>query len=226
MVETFLGLPLLPRFKMFSWKFLHDALPLSSTVCPKGLPVNPVLIFCHSDLETVSHLFRDCPFISPLWEQGPLTLDGRLLQAKPFNEWFTNLMSDFQRSKNFGGLVSFVSFLWAIWLMRNQCIFRQAVWSPSMTFHLSADWVARVTQAGVFQNQLSSSYRIRSPPLESFMSLRLSGGPTDPLDHCLLFDGAWNCHDNSAGAGCIFREIHSDRVLGGSARAGRTMPGL
>ncbi|XP_021734037.1 uncharacterized protein LOC110700742 [Chenopodium quinoa] len=224
--KSFWGLPLLPRFKLFCWKLLHDALPLLATLFSKGLPVDPVCTFCCLDLETTSHLFRDCPFIRILWNSTLLSLNGTLPESTSFTEWVVSVVSYFRRSKDLVSLTSFVSLLWAIWIVRNGCVFRQAIWSPSLFHHLSQDWTDRVVQAQEFHRHLTSLARSSPNPCQELVPLCLQGKLSDPLDHCLVFYGAWLSHDNCTGTGWIVRGVTSDTILGGGARVCRVSNAL
>ncbi|XP_056698203.1 uncharacterized protein [Spinacia oleracea] len=65
--KHFWGLRIHPKFKIFVWKLLHNALPVAALLFDRGLPVDPKCSFCYSSLESVAHLFRDCPCLSVWW---------------------------------------------------------------------------------------------------------------------------------------------------------------
>ncbi|XP_021773596.1 uncharacterized protein LOC110737563 [Chenopodium quinoa] len=188
--KRFWGLPILPKFKMLGWKLLHNALPLCSVLRDRGLLVNSMRVFCNQH-GTISHLFCDCSFSAHLLVCGPMGFDRHLLSAKPSDIWFANLVSGFTASSNWEGLTTLFSLLWAVWLTRNHIIFNQATCSPASVLQLAAAWVDRDFR--------SRAVNLRRPiPLisPSLQIACLRGDPSDDLDVCLMFDGAWLAVDN------------------------------
>ncbi|XP_021750207.1 uncharacterized protein LOC110715895 [Chenopodium quinoa] len=217
--KHFWGLPLLPKLQCFCWKLLHNALPLSGTLQLRGIPIDPTCVFCYQERETTDHLFRDCSITSHLWASAPIAFSSPLLHEKPFTDWFVDTISELRSFQNWDGLVSFVSFCWAVWIARNHKIFRQAVLSPGVIFHLMQDWISRSVLAQGFRSLVRS---LRNSSLTSSVasnSCYIQGDFSSTFDVCLLFDGAWNAQNLSAGAGWIFREVFSDSALGGGSRA-------
>ncbi|XP_021743210.1 uncharacterized protein LOC110709306 [Chenopodium quinoa] len=126
------------RWKIFGWKLLYDALPLASILNSRGLPVDPVCAFCHMDVESVSHTFRDCPAICTIWLSGALDIQWDLMQFPPFSIWFSRTISLFSSSRNWKDIASLFALLWAIWISRNHLRFRKAVWSPGSIVGLAS----------------------------------------------------------------------------------------
>lgn len=93
--RRFWALPILPKWKIFGWKLLRDALPLATILHARGLPIDPVCAFCHVDVESVSHTFRDCPVIRSLWLSGVLGIQWDLMQFPSFGVWFLCTISFF-----------------------------------------------------------------------------------------------------------------------------------
>ncbi|XP_021764437.1 uncharacterized protein LOC110729043 [Chenopodium quinoa] len=220
--KQFWGLSMLPKLKKFIWKLLHDALPLTTILHQRGMPVSPVCVFCHQNCESVSHLFRDCELVSDLLVHGPLGFSRNSLLDKSFGPWFIDTITNFRVVKNWHGLAFFVSFMWAVWISRNHKVFRHAVVSPTLILHVAAEWVSRGEEA-LAVSEIRHSAHTPSFPLGICW---LQGSESDALDCCLLFDGAWNASDNTAGIGWIFRDIRSDLVLGGGLRATRAASAL
>ncbi|XP_021774657.1 uncharacterized protein LOC110738567 [Chenopodium quinoa] len=101
--RKFWALPILPRWKIFGWKLLHDALPLATTLHARGLPIDPVYAFCYVDVEYVSHTFRDCPVICSLWLSGALGIQWDLMQFPSFGVWFSCIISHFSSLRELEG---------------------------------------------------------------------------------------------------------------------------
>ncbi|XP_021734176.1 uncharacterized protein LOC110700902 [Chenopodium quinoa] len=201
-------------------------MPLLATLYSRGVPVNPICVFYREAPESTSHLFRDCSFVRHLLTCSFPSWDGTSLSGRPFELWFSDLITEFRLLKQWRGLRSFLCLLWAIWLSRNQFIFRHALYSPTTIFAIADEWVSRGDQAGLFSIQLFSDHqgRVHSIVPRSITCLR--GISTDSIQVCLILDGAWTVADCSAGAGWIFRRMDSDEILGGGSRACRVASAL
>ncbi|XP_021757463.1 uncharacterized protein LOC110722503 [Chenopodium quinoa] len=222
--KHFWRLPLLPKLQCFCWKLLHNALPLSGNLQRRGISIDPTCVFCYQERETSDHLFRDCSFTSYLWACAPITFSPSILHGKPFNDWFVDTVSKLRSSRNWDVLASFVSFCWAVWIARNHKIFRQAVLSPGVIFHLMQDWISRSVLAQGFRSLVREFRSLVCSLGNSSLTTSVASDScylqgSSAFDVCLLFDGAWSSKNLNAGAGWIFREVFSDSVLGGGSRA-------
>ncbi|XP_062145914.1 uncharacterized protein LOC133853906 [Alnus glutinosa] len=52
--------------KMFTWRACHNILPTRSNQ-KKGIALDPLCLFCQTELETVRHVLWDCPSTSDVW---------------------------------------------------------------------------------------------------------------------------------------------------------------
>ncbi|XP_021754765.1 uncharacterized protein LOC110720069 [Chenopodium quinoa] len=216
--KAFWDLPLLPKLQLFCWKLLHNPLPLNGVLQQRGIPVETTCVLCLGYHESVDHLFRDCSFVSDIWMSVPLFSSLVVRWDVHFSVWFVELIFQLRQNKLWDTLISVVSFFWAIWIARNHKVFRHAVISPTVILHIMQDWVSRSSAAEDFRASLTgvASGSIRQPVLSSCY---LMGTSDSSADVYLLIDGAYNSHDNTAGAGWIFRPPHSDIVRGGGSRA-------
>ncbi|XP_021721367.1 uncharacterized protein LOC110688926 [Chenopodium quinoa] len=82
------------------------------------------------------------------------------------------------------------------------------------------DWISRGLAVQDFKafRQISTTgtYSNQRP---SWLPLCLQGSSDAIYEICLVVDGAYDAHDNSAGAGWVFRAAGSDTVIGGGTRA-------
>jgi hypothetical protein len=53
--------------KMFTWRACHNILPTWSNLQKKGIALDPLCLFCQTELETVRHVLWDCPSASDVW---------------------------------------------------------------------------------------------------------------------------------------------------------------
>ncbi|XP_021737182.1 uncharacterized protein LOC110703699 [Chenopodium quinoa] len=222
--KVFWKLPILPKLQCFCWKFLHNALPLFGTLQAHGIPVDSTYVLCHNNQETVDHLFRDCSFINSLWSANSFLQSLMVRGDKPFSVWFVDKVLSLRRSKSWEALMVLISFLWAIWIARNHKIFRQAVISPAFIFLTMQDWTSRGlasqdNKSSSLVPSIGSRSRVMPDTKSSCFSCCFQGSGDSSFGICLVFDGAFNAHDNAAGAGWVFRRPSSDVVIGGGSRA-------
>ncbi|XP_021746666.1 uncharacterized protein LOC110712511 [Chenopodium quinoa] len=209
--------PLLPKWKMFAWKIIHNALPSALLLARKGLPVESKCGFCHQEVETLSHLFRDCPFTWSLWEGQPCGSTLNISQDQSFEEWFPEVLSKFIHDKDWLMLDHFFSLLWALWLTRNSLRFRSTVYSPESILELASSWVDRCSEARSFRYDITLEF---PPGFSGTMSSAvLRGNASDACTVSLTFDGAWSSDSHNAGTGWVFLDLVSDGHLGGGAQA-------
>ncbi|XP_021727903.1 uncharacterized protein LOC110695016 [Chenopodium quinoa] len=202
---------------MFAWKIIHNALPSASLLARKGLPVDSRCGLCHQDVETLSHLFQDCPFTWSLWEDQPCGSTLNMSQDQSFEEWFPEVLFKFLHDKDRLMLDRFLSLLWALWLTRNSMRFRSVVYSPDSIIDLASSWVDRCSEARSFRYDITPAF----PPGFScpMSSTVLRGIASDVYTVSLTFDGAWKSESHNAGTGWVFLDVASNVPLGGGAQA-------
>lgn len=117
--KKFWGLLILPKWKIFVWKILHNGLPTAVVLVLKGVPVNATCGFCHQHPETISHIFQHCEFTGLVRSSHHLEVIRTLALDRDFSTWFADLISSFVATKNWHGLDEILAFFWAMWLTRN-----------------------------------------------------------------------------------------------------------
>lgn len=78
---------------------------------------------CHVVLETILHLFRDCPKVVPIWRLVLVRAPAPSFFSQDLCHWFA---SNLQVARGTGAVVqphTFVTVLWAVWRMRNKVVF-------------------------------------------------------------------------------------------------------
>ncbi|XP_021728774.1 uncharacterized protein LOC110695857 [Chenopodium quinoa] len=167
----------------------NNALPTSALLNLKGLPIDPSCIFCNHASESMGHLFQ---------------------------LWFVELLTRFTDSKDWVQMDSFFGLCLEIWLTRNNVRFRSGVYSPQSILDLASSWKSRSREAreldyGIFSFPPGFSAR----PSIYFLCSSMQ----EDYDVVLLFDGAWDRADLTAGAGWCFRGLTSPGYIAGGARA-------
>ncbi|XP_021738808.1 uncharacterized protein LOC110705275 [Chenopodium quinoa] len=148
--RKFWALPILPRWKIFGWKLVHDALPLATILNSRGLTNDPVCEFFHADVKSVSHTFRDCPAICSLWLYRALGIQWDLMQFPSFSIWFSdwvirNMQAlDWKRFTRSSRSVSLEARHDVKWL----CLRGLPYISPTACLMVDGDWDCSTYRAG------------------------------------------------------------------------------
>jgi hypothetical protein len=57
------------KLRYFQFKILHRYLAVNKLLAQIGIKKSDLCVFCHNNVESIQHLFWDCPEITPLWDQ-------------------------------------------------------------------------------------------------------------------------------------------------------------
>lgn len=107
---------------------LNRALALASNLRKRNIQICSNCCLCNKYEETEDHLFRDCQVASYIWGYVPFGIRVHIDSIIPIND----LMKLFWKIN--GNYITriryFVATIWAIWLHRNNVIFRSVDISP------------------------------------------------------------------------------------------------
>ncbi|XP_074302353.1 uncharacterized protein LOC141633871 [Silene latifolia] len=120
-------LPIINKWKLFLWKLLSNSLPCGEEAQSRNLQWTVYCSVCNSQasIESLTHLFRDCPSASRIWAGSPLGLRSNVGSSVTIQQWIVNWLTYFRRFPNSTSSISFfVSTLWHIWCFRNKLIFQ------------------------------------------------------------------------------------------------------
>lgn len=137
-----------PKLRVFLWQICHKGLSVRGELIKRGMSMDPCCPLCQNDIETLEHLFFDCPSTASLWNYAnshnwisnwnPVGLDkcckGILCEAV----------------KNCDPLTvhKIVYALWSIWKGRNGVVFKNEIFNPIQALirakSSSAEWRARL----------------------------------------------------------------------------------
>jgi len=53
---------------LFLWQLCHNALPVKGVLLKRGFNVDPTCPLCLDDIESSTHLFKDCMVTQKVWE--------------------------------------------------------------------------------------------------------------------------------------------------------------
>ncbi|XP_056691641.1 uncharacterized protein [Spinacia oleracea] len=216
--KQFWGLKILPRFKIFVWKLMHNALPVAGLLHNRGIPLDPQCSFCHSFVESVAHLFRNCPLISAWWSISSLASLCALPLPSSFSSWCASIISRVLVLPP-PVLGAFLVGLWSCWIVRNDIRFRESSFSMAALDAVFGKWSVRLADVVSFRSPLSSH---RPGPILNvghplFFSRHHSSSLSPVI--CLVVDGEWVLGSNQAGVAWVFKDARSLVALGGGAQA-------
>ncbi|GLT47960.1 hypothetical protein SLA2020_216110 [Shorea laevis] len=122
-----LWIPSIPsKVSAFIWQTLQDKIATKWNLFRRGILNNNQLKCCFCDgQEDTNHLFLHCNFASKIWNLCLQWWGIASITAKEILEAFKQQFSLFkERSTTEGWITLWCSVLWAIWLARNEMIFR------------------------------------------------------------------------------------------------------
>lgn len=117
---------ILPKWKLFIWKILHNGIATKVDLDRRGIHVSLFCDLCDNQEEDAQHIFRFCGIAKQSWRGEVLSLHLEYNDSMSFKEWFMFYIRQFhsQDGKNSHRTVYFISTLWALWLVRRNRVFR------------------------------------------------------------------------------------------------------
>ena len=106
------------------WNIFHDAFPIRTILCQRGLQIPSLSPFCHEGKEIISHFFLYCDFTRAVWLRSELSINASEFQQQPLKQWLQNCILSKQimiEDKMHFMQVVFTT-LWTLWLHQNQLI--------------------------------------------------------------------------------------------------------
>ncbi|KAL8470589.1 hypothetical protein ACS0TY_033223 [Phlomoides rotata] len=234
-----------PRVRWSSWIWRHFIPPYRSTLIWRAiwgkLPTTDWLrqfgiqgptgcFLCHSDSESLDHIFAHCSFTRSLLCRVTALFDLTLYCDIGFLDVFLQAIR-FRFSKQLGHLVAFISTLWSIWHARNKAVFDDI--QPSIQCCM-AFIVASIKETDqVALGHFSGSVR----ELLILGRLGLFGCPAPPTSSMVIrwrppqagwykvnVDGSAPVSPGPLFAGAIFRNLRGFFVAGFSKSVGWCFP--
>ena len=112
-----------PRIHVM-WNIFHDAFPIRTILCQRGLQIPSLSPFCHEGEEIISHFFLYCNFAKAVWLRSELSINAYDFQQQPPKQWLQNCILSKQimieDKMHFMQLV--FTTLWTLWLHQFQLI--------------------------------------------------------------------------------------------------------
>lgn len=92
-MEKIWKLNLTPKVILFTWKLLHNFLPLGHELKRRGYKVEGKCAFGCNAIEDRDHLFISCPFSRRIWQGSSVGIKPDLIPHNSFDEWIKFLLS-------------------------------------------------------------------------------------------------------------------------------------
>ncbi|CAL1377510.1 unnamed protein product [Linum trigynum] len=109
-----------PKLRVFVWQVLHRILPTTEALREKKVDVVPRCPVCWEALETLEHMFLECPVARALWDHSRLAHLGEDLPRHTFPLFLKKLLAVVHSPAL---VMSVVAVLWRIWRSRNWVVF-------------------------------------------------------------------------------------------------------
>lgn len=136
------------KCKFFTWLLLQNRIWTADRLLQRGWPNEYFCPLCVRNLETVSHLFTECPFSRDLWTRVSTWAAYPIIAPSAWTtdeiqSWFLGLTE----ATNASGLRSLIILvIWTIWRERNARIFRGTRTTAGRLFEMLRDeaglWLA------------------------------------------------------------------------------------
>ncbi|XP_024634454.1 uncharacterized protein [Medicago truncatula] len=127
------------------WRLAKNILPNRHNQQRKGIVLDTSCPLCHSEAETVEHLFMNCNlsklalFASPLRSHAPFNMDLHSYLL----DWLSCAVKDDSQL--------FCTILWKLWYARNQAVFNGATTDPVNLAHTAIQFIQEFNAANVKQ---------------------------------------------------------------------------
>ena len=201
-----------PKLKLFIWKIKHGALPVGDRLETRHILSNSKCTHC-DNVETISHLFFQCPYAQKVWELVPFS-GG--FTPRPLNnfdvEWKILLQATTLPPTDLGKGPLGPWILWAIWSSRNQKLFQKTNFSAQET----------ITKAIVDAKELSEAQAKIIPETQRKNSTRSRG----EFEVIFRSDAAWKEELQAAGLAWSFYGSQNERFSSHSRSIARVISSL
>ena len=119
------------------WRTLQGVLPTAANLRSRMVPVQQLCPVCANERETSPHLLIRCSFARECWSLTSMPIPG---QFEVFSAWLSKMLD--QRSTE--EMCIAIMMCWAIWLNRNNIVWRNICCNPSQLVHFAtkklAEW--------------------------------------------------------------------------------------
>ena len=100
------------KIKVFIWKCINGALPVTEAIFKRTTLGDPVCKDCGEEPEKVKHTLLQCPLALAIWKVAPLTWEGAKDQVGNFQRWWSRITEARKRQDGRSHLGLTTKILW------------------------------------------------------------------------------------------------------------------
>ncbi|KAM6564221.1 hypothetical protein CsatB_024219 [Cannabis sativa] len=197
--KSFWQLKLPPKVKIFSWKAIHNALPVAAELFKKKSLTSASCSLCLNAWESVGHALFSCKHARHVWKIAGFTFNNKAAVSMNIEDFLFQISESYTKSE----LETIFCTMWSIWSDRNNVIHGKSPQQPTV---ISA-------KAQNFLNNYKSTQQLSlpaglSPPATPSISKAWS--PPPPTCLKLNVDAAFDEACNKIGFGAIIRDSNGN----------------
>jgi len=115
-------LDLMPKLKIFLRQLCHAWLPIKATLSKRGVDIDPLSHFRHSEIEGQNHLFLHCPISQECWTLAVAHnwIDSSFVSRQQYSI-LQSLCA--RNTTSTAKIERVVALFWSIWKTRNNMVF-------------------------------------------------------------------------------------------------------
>ncbi|XP_056698409.1 uncharacterized protein [Spinacia oleracea] len=202
-----------PKWKVFVWKLMHNALATKDNLRRRGMGGDNVCVLCEHDMESTSHLLREYTVAAHVWRSSSLGVSTITNTHLHFRDWIKNFLNFLWKEDGRTSIrvITFVTILWSIWLHRNSVIFRHSNRNPALILRMAHQFGEQWMNTTPIRNKMKTT-RTRDSLIQhdgegKHVILKGVGNDHEAI---LVTDGAWKMHKKKkfpvAAAGWVLRK--------------------
>ena len=125
-----------PKCKFFLWLLLQDRLWTAARLQVRGWENNYFCGLCIRNLETVLHLFVECPLSRTIWDNVAIWSNcenlhpAQWVEAMDVEDWFLKMIESGSKKAHTLAILT----LWCIWSQRNAAVFNNKTSTAAQVF--------------------------------------------------------------------------------------------
>ncbi|XP_074318820.1 uncharacterized protein LOC141655648 [Silene latifolia] len=138
-------------WKILVWRIITNSLSVGENFARRGMGVATVCKMCNNGsmvMETMEHLFRDCPVSRRLRASSDIGISASNGSHLPVGKWIIDRIYYLDKQEcSAERVVRFLATIWCLWSIRNRVLFQASTFHPKMFFNQWNQIVATADKA-------------------------------------------------------------------------------
>lgn len=190
---------------------MHNSIAVKDDLANIGIPLDTTCPLCHSKVESLTHVLRDCNLVKSVWQQLGTHYLNPSFFSQGIRDWLisNSSLKSFQNVAGIPWNILFPFGVWMIWKLRNQANFSNKRANPNLIKVITmqaTEFLLYATQPSRNNHMVVKQVRWEKPKLGWFK---------------LNTDGSSNGSVGTAAGGGLIRDELGNWVIGFSRRIGR-----